>query len=219
VNKAITEYQTLVFDCDGVVLNSNRIKTDAFYEATKHYGHEPALALKNYHVANGGISRYHKFEYFVTNILQASVELSLLDDLLGRFAKIVKQGVGECEIATGLEELREKTSQANWLIVSGSDQAELREVFKERGLKDYFNGGIFGSPDDKGTILSREIKGQNIHSSALFLGDSKYDYKVANEAGIDFCFLSNWTEVNDWKAWLAENDLKSCQNISDLIKL
>lgn len=219
MNKAITDYQTLVFDCDGVVLNSNRIKTNAFYESTKHYGHEPALALMDYHTANGGVSRYHKFEYFVTDILQDSVTVSLLDDLLGRFANIVKEELMECEIAKGLEELREKTPQANWLIVSGSDQAELREVFRKRGLENCFNGGVFGSPDDKSTILSREIKGKNIHSNALFLGDSKYDYQVANEAGIDFCFLSDWTEISGWEAWLVENNLTHYQNISDLIKL
>jgi len=61
--KKITIYKTLVFDCDGVVLNSNKIKTQAFYEATKQFGHESAQALVDYHVANGGISRYAKFEW------------------------------------------------------------------------------------------------------------------------------------------------------------
>jgi len=58
MNKSLNEYQALVFDCDGVVLNSNKIKTQAFYEATKQFGHESAQALVDYHVANGGISRY-----------------------------------------------------------------------------------------------------------------------------------------------------------------
>jgi len=58
----LNEYQTLVFDCDGVVLNSNKIKTQAFYEAAKHFGHESAQALVDYPVANGGISRYAKFD-------------------------------------------------------------------------------------------------------------------------------------------------------------
>lgn len=30
---------------------------------------------------------------------------------------------------------------------------------------------------------------------ALFLGDSKYDYQAASAAGLDFVFLSGWSEV------------------------
>ena len=33
----LLQYQTLIFDCDGVVLNSNKIKTQAFYDVAKVY--------------------------------------------------------------------------------------------------------------------------------------------------------------------------------------
>lgn len=213
----ISSYQTLVFDCDGVVLNSNKIKTQAFYEATKHYGHEPAQALVEFHVKNGGISRYAKFEFFLTEILQKSIEQTELEDLLNRFANAVKQGLLACEVAEGLEELREKTKASNWLIVSGGDQSELREVFSERGLDQLFNGGIFGSPDTKDLILSREINNKNIHPNALFLGDSKYDYQAADKAGLDFVFLSNWTEVRDWRKLQQQHKFPDSSSVSSLL--
>ncbi|QKI89772.1 HAD family hydrolase [Thiomicrorhabdus xiamenensis] len=216
MNKLLTDYQTLVFDCDGVVLNSNKIKTQAFYEATKHFGHEPAQALVDYHVANGGVSRYLKFEYFLKEIMQISIVDSILQDLLNRFANAVKQGLMECEVAPELDSLKQKTADANWLIVSGGDQAELREVFKARGLYQLFDGGIFGSPDDKDKILAREKSSKNINGNALFLGDSKYDYKAASKAGLDFVFLSDWTEVKVWQAWVDENKIQSYRNIEDL---
>ena len=61
----LSKYQTLIFDCDGVLLNSNKIKTEAFYEVTKPYGDEAAQTLKNYHILNGGVSRYQKFDFFL----------------------------------------------------------------------------------------------------------------------------------------------------------
>lgn len=216
MNKLFTEYQTLVFDCDGVVLNSNKVKTQAFYEASKHFGHEPAQALVDYHVANGGISRYLKFEYFLKEIMQTSIDDSVLQDLLNRFATAVKQGLMECEIASGLDELKQKTPDSNWLIVSGGDQAELREVFKLRSLDLLFNGGIFGSPDDKDKILAREKLSKNVDGNVLFLGDSKYDFQVSSKAGFDFVFLSDWTEVKNWQNWVAEKQLKSFPNIKAL---
>ena len=92
---------------------------------------------------------------------------------------------------------------ANWLIGFGGDQADLHEVFAARGLDKYFNGGIFGSPDTKDTILEREISNQNIARPGLFLGDSKYDYQAATTAKLDFVFLTQWSEVQDADYWIA----------------
>lgn len=55
------------------------------------------------------------------------------------------------------------------LIVSGGDQAELRDVFSQRGISEWFDGGIFGSPDSKDEILARELANGNIDQPALFV--------------------------------------------------
>ena len=213
----VNKYKTLVFDCDGVVLNSNKVKTQAFYEATKHFGHEPAQALVDYHVQNGGISRYAKFEYFITQILQQSFDEALNQDLLERIASAVKQGLMNCEVAEGLDQLKAQTCNANWLIVSGGDEQELREVFAARDLAKYFEGGIFGSPETKDTILARELENGTITRPALFLGDSKYDYQAATTAELDFIFLTQWTEVKDHQAWCSNNKLVQCFNINSFL--
>lgn len=210
-------YKTIVFDCDGVVLNSNKIKTEAFYNVAKVYGHEPAQKLKDFHIQNGGVSRYKKFEYFLTEILVKSLDQKVLNQLLQCFADEVKKSLLICEVAEGLEKFREKTKDAKWFIVSGGDQAELREVFAQRGLETYFDGGIFGSPDTKDVILKREISYQSITKPGLFLGDSKYDYQAANEAGLDFLFMSQWTEVDDWLGWTNKHNIKTTLKIADLI--
>lgn len=207
----VTDYVTLVFDCDGVVLNSNKVKTEAFYKAALPYGEAAAQAMVDYHVAHGGVSRYKKFAYFLEQIAPSYAEqrkqLPNLEELLQAYASYVREGLLSCEIAPGLEALRKQTSNARWLIVSGGDQAELRDVFAQRNIAKWFDGGIFGSPDTKDDILSRELASDNIQQSALFLGDSKYDYQAANTAGLDFVFLSGWSEVGDWKSWCSVNNI------------
>lgn len=210
----LTQYQTLVFDCDGVILNSNRIKTQAFYDVAKVYGHDPAQTLKDYHILNGGISRYEKFEYLFTNILQKPIEAQELKQLLLNFSKEVKKALLTCEVAIHIRELREKTKNTKWLIVSGGNQTELREVFQQRNLDGYFDGGIFGSPDDKDAILKNEVNKRNIIGKSLFLGDSMYDYQSATTAQMDFIFLSKWTEVRNWEDKFSNN---SCLDLSSLL--
>ncbi|WP_030071948.1 HAD family hydrolase [Halomonas alkaliantarctica] len=214
---SITEYNALVFDCDGVVLNSNRVKTDAFYQAALPYGEAAAQALVDYHVQHGGISRYKKFAYFLENLVAPGHTGPNLDKLLSRYAIEVHEGLMACDIAEGLEALRERTESSRWLIVSGGDQAELREVFAARGLAELFDGGIFGSPDTKDEILKRELGNDNIQQPTLFLGDSKYDYQAASSAGLDFVFLNGWSEVADWFEWCNEKDITHTESLAKLL--
>jgi phosphoglycolate phosphatase-like HAD superfamily hydrolase len=211
----LTQYQTLVFDCDGVVLNSNKVKTEAFYQAALPYGAVAAQQLVDYHVARGGISRYKKFAWFVENIVAGQAGPGL-DELLAAYAVEVRHGLLTCDIAEGLSELRKKTKHANWLIVSGGDQQELREVFAKRDIAGLFNGGIFGSPDSKDVILARELQSGNISQKALFLGDSKYDYQAANAAGLDFIFLSDWSEVPDWQEFFKLKNVCLADSVTSL---
>lgn len=204
---SLSRYASLVFDCDGVVLDSNKVKTKAFYQATRPYGEGAAKAMVAYHVANGGISRYKKFAHFLEKIVPEyalGYEGPDLDSLLEAYAGYVREGLLNCDIAPGLKTLRQQTRDARWLIVSGGDQAELRDLFAQRGIAEWFDGGIFGSPDGKDEILFREREHSNIGDPALFLGDSKYDYQVASAAGLDFVFINGWSEVADWQSWVNE---------------
>jgi len=212
----LDNYSFFVFDCDGVVLNSNHVKTNAFYRSALPYGEATAQALVDYHVANGGISRYQKFDYFLEHLVPPGLSGPSREEMISSFSRWTRQGLLECDVAEGLTALREHTAHARWLIVSGGDQAELRKIFAQRDLAQLFDGGIFGSPDTKDEILAREVAAGNIQQPALFLGDSKYDHQAASAAGLDFVFLYNWSEVPDWRGWSLENNIKTKQSIKDL---
>jgi len=217
--RPLQEYKTLVFDCDGVVLNSNKVKTQAFYEAVLPYGEQAAQAMVDYHVSNGGVSRYKKFALFLDELAPTyakDVQGPDLDTLLKSYAEKVRKGLLSCDVAEGLKSLREETVAARWLIVSGGDQSELQDVFALRGLNELFDGGIFGSPDTKDEILMRELETEKIQQPALFLGDSKYDYQAAIQAGLDFIFLSGWSEVSSWQEWVKEKNIVFSKNIAGL---
>jgi len=190
----LLRYATLIFDCDGVILDSNRLKTAAFATAAQPYGPDAVEALVEHHRAHGGISRYRKFEYFLQQIVGLPVEQPRLDRLLKTYACEVHDGLLTCTVDPGLGRLRAATTHARWMVVSGGDQDELREVFRRRQLAMNFDAGIFGSPDSKDEIVARELANSTIQMPALLLGDSRYDYEVASRAKLDFVFVSHWTE-------------------------
>ncbi|MDG9925609.1 MULTISPECIES: HAD family hydrolase [unclassified Pseudomonas] len=213
----LEHYRTLVFDCDGVVLDSNRVKTEAFHAAALPYGKKAASELVAYHVAHGGISRYRKFEYLLRHILGRQESLEELQVLLQCYAGLVREGLLGCAVAPGLVELRERLPDCRWMIVSGGDQAELREIFAMRGLAELFDGGIFGSPDAKDLILERELRRESIRQPALFIGDSRFDHQCARQSGLDFVFLHGWSEFKSWREYCDAESIEARGRLLDLL--
>jgi len=211
----LEHYKTLLFDCDGVLLNSNTVKTQAFYQAALPYGERAAKELADYHVQNGGISRYSKFEYFQRAILSQPFDITVNNNLLEAFATEARKGLLTCEVAVRLEEIRNATRDSRWMVVSGGDQTELRDIFALRGIEHFFDSEIFGSPDDKDMILFRELATGKLRLPAVFFGDTKYDMEVAMRAGLDFVFVSGWSE---YPFLCAETTgLPSIRQLSDLL--
>ena len=210
-------YLSIVFDCDGVILDSNSLKSDGFFHATQPYGEDLARAFVEYHRSRGGVSRYAKFEYFLAELKPAERPGPGYDELLERYADYVSKGLRECAVAEGLADLAEQTKHSRWHIVSGGDQAELRTVMVERGIEPYFSGGIFGSPDTKTEILRREIANGNIRLPAIFLGDSRLDWEAAEAMNLDFIFLSDMTEFSEWRSWVNAEAIDHVPNLKALL--
>ncbi len=219
MNRNFKKYKTIVFDCDGVILDSNIIKIDAYFRTTKKLGatETQAQALVDYHVKLGGISRYHKFDWYLQEIMQQPATESAIQVYLDEFSLALRKGLSRCRIAEGLPELRQATPNANWMVVSGGDQKEICALFEKRALSNFFEGGIFGSPDNKDEVLAREKSTGNLQMPALFIGDSKYDYEAATRAGLDFVFLTDWTDVINYQAFCKINNLHVYKNIKSLL--
>lgn len=216
----LNSYQTLVFDCDGVVLNSNFAKIEAYREVALQFGAnaQQAEALVQHHIQLGGISRYPKFEYFLREIMHIMVTQDDIQQLLDRFTQLVRAKLSHCQISPHLARLRQVTANARWMMISGGDQQELRDVMYQRDLQQYFDAGIFGSPDNKQVILAREIAQGALLKPALFIGDSHYDFFSANEAALDFVFLHGWTDVEDWQDFCREHQITAMVDLGELIQ-
>jgi phosphoglycolate phosphatase-like HAD superfamily hydrolase len=215
----IQEYKTIVFDCDGVILNSNKTKVNAYYAVAKKMGgtEAEAQALVDHHIAKGSFPRNGKIEYYLNHIKKQDITPELMQQYMHAFDEYLDKALMACEVAPNLLALKAATPEARWMLLSGGDQAELRRVFPKRNLAHLFEAGIFGGPDQKEMVLAREKQNGNIQMPALFVGDSKYDFQAATGANLDFVFLSGWTEVKDWEHYCAENKIFVLESIAELI--
>jgi HAD superfamily hydrolase (TIGR01549 family) len=214
----LNRYQTIIFDCDGVILNSNFQKIEAYRNTALNYGatKDQADELVQYHIKLTGISRYVKFKYFLREIMGEKVLDFSMNKLVKNLNDEVINLLKNCEITSGIKELKSKTLQSTWMIASGGDQEELRFLFKEKNIDSYFEGGIYGSPASKHEIIEEKLKDKNF-LPALFLGDSLYDIQTAKKYNLDFIFVYGWTDLNDWERVCNKNKLTYIEKIHDLI--
>ena len=214
----VKDFKTIIFDCDGVILNSNQLKTKAYYKAAfPSYGHELASSLTTYLTNNTGKPRGHFIDYFLKNIVPPDISGLGYEELLNAVTLEIYKGLMECEVSPCLFKLREKTTDIKWLVVSGGVEKELRDVFQNRSLFDLFDGGIYGGPMTKDEILTFLFNKNHIKSPALFIGDSKYDYEVASRAKLDFLFVSDWSEFKDWRNFCSSNKILSINSLCNLL--
>ena len=209
-------YSHLFFDCDGVILNSNKVKTNAFYKIAIKYGQESAIKLVKYHINNGGISRYKKIKFFQNNIIKNN-DLKLYENLVNDYAEIVKKELLETEISKGIFKIKDFFPNSKLAVISGSDEKELLWLFKKLKIDHIFDTGIFGSPKSKEEIFNQIFKNSNDIISSIYLGDSKYDFEVSKMYGMDFAFITEWTEVLEWVTFTKINNIKSYLNISEFL--
>jgi phosphoglycolate phosphatase-like HAD superfamily hydrolase len=215
----LEKYKTIVLDCDGVVLNSNQTKVDAYYNTSKRTGgtDEQAQAFVDYHIKLGSIPRNDKIRYYITEILKQPFTEELFQKLMDTFTVILDETLMQCEVAPALNDLKKKTAQARWMLMSGGDQQELRKIFPRRGLDQLFELGIYGGPTKKNEHLAAMIADGTIQFPALFIGDSRFDHQASTGAGLDFVFLSDWTDMPGWQAYCKEHHVTVVPHMHALV--
>ena len=191
----IDKYDFVIFDCDGVILDSNKLKSNAFAEALSNEPPDLVAEFVEYHKENGGISRYEKFRYYFEEMkkqVEAEVEI---DKALNNFAAIVSKGLLKCNYISGAIEFIEKLFNLNkrLFVVSGSDEKELIQVFRNRGI-DYYFEKIYGSPANKAENTRKLVTSMSKAKKGLFFGDSKSDYNASKKFGLDFVFVKGYSE-------------------------
>jgi HAD superfamily hydrolase (TIGR01549 family) len=177
----------IVFDFDGVLVESVDVKTIAFAELYKPYGVKVVEQVVAFHLANGGMSRYDKFRYYHAYLLHRSLGGDEEEDLSSRFSQLVEDKIVESEWVPGAQEfLVEWYMRLPLYVASGTPQEELRRIIAKRGMTDYFRS-IYGSPARKTDILKRILaEGAYRPSDVLMVGDALADFEGASGARTRF---------------------------------
>lgn len=208
--------KTLLFDFDGVLVESTEIKTRAFAELFAHESPDKIREIIDYHEKNGGVSRTEKFKFIHKVILKREFNDSMASNLAKRFSELVLEKVIEAPYTPGAKNFLDQYSGLyRSFVISGTPHTELEEIVARRQMKSYFSE-IYGSPKRKSDIVRRLMDARKIEpETSVFIGDSLTDYEVAKEFKIHF--IARIHEGNE--VWLSGIDCVRCKDLVNLYAL
>tara|TARA_Y100000996_G_C22542621_1_gene650565 strand:- start:311 stop:931 length:621 start_codon:yes stop_codon:yes gene_type:complete len=179
-------YKNIIFDFDGVIVDSVDIKTDAFVLLYEKYGKRISDRVKDYHLKNNGISRFEKFKYFEEILLKKKIDSERISVLSENFSKLVLDMVINSNYIPGALNFIKNNINLNQFICTGTPQDEIDVIVEKRNIKKYFNG-VYGSPKNKIELIKNIISDFEINiSETVFFGDSISDYIAAKSYNMDF---------------------------------
>jgi len=203
------KYDYLFFDFDGVIVDSVNIKTKAFAKLFELYGDEVVKKVIDYHLKNGGVSRYDKFRYYYKNFLKKEISEEELKFLDKQFSEVVYQEILKAPYIEGVIDFLNicLENKKIMFIISATPQKEIRKIVNNKSLKKYFKD-VVGSPATKKENLCFLFKKYNIdYNRSVYFGDSSSDKDAAKDKNILFLGINFYDKGEGFK------------NFKDLLKI
>lgn len=179
--------QALVFDFDGVLIESVDIKTRAFAQLFAGEPPETVQRIIDFHLRHGGLSRVEKLKAMYREILGRPLPEDRLEALCRAFSELVVNEVVMAPWVEGAEAfLLQHRGRYRFFIVSGTPEEELREIVRRRAIEPLFDG-VFGSPRTKEVLLQDVLRDAGLPAAEMvFVGDSATDWAAAHATGVAF---------------------------------
>jgi phosphoglycolate phosphatase-like HAD superfamily hydrolase len=178
--------RAIIFDFDGVILDSNDVKTDVFRQVFGRFP-EHAAAMMAYHQAHVSQSRYAKFTHLVEQRLGRPGDRELIEQLADDFAARARERLERCAFVPGARELLEEMSaRVPLYLASVTPEPELLHLLGVHDIRRHFTR-VFGCPPwTKPGAVGAIVEAHGGPAGLALIGDSAGDQRAAAAHGVEF---------------------------------
>jgi HAD superfamily hydrolase (TIGR01549 family) len=187
--KILKDADYIIWDFDGVIKDSMKVKSYAFEKLFMPFGKELSKNVRLHHENNGGMSRFDKLHIYLELAGQEPL-YSLVNEYAEKFSLLVKQKVIDSDWVEGvLDFLKTNHKKQEYFLVTATPQLEIEYILKKLKIENYFTE-IIGSPTKKSNAVKNILNKYGINPKKVFMiGDSKSDYESAKTNHVDFFLL------------------------------
>lgn len=180
--------RSIVFDFDGTLVDSNRLKYDAYSELF------PADSRYVGVIREVLAERFEQTRYIILEEILRRLGVEehdslkrQVDFLAERYNDLVLKGAKTCPERPGAKEaLRKLASVCPLYLSSTTPQSSLEEIVRFRKWDGYFRG-VFGYPNGKSETLRLIAAWEELQcNQILVVGDGETDRESAQEIGAQF---------------------------------
>lgn len=181
-----------IFDCDGVITDTNELKTKAFnFVAKKYLSDKASKELLEFHKKNLGKSRWEKFNFIKAIGLNENYKTEYLCE---EYANFIESSIYDHPLVPRVKDYLESIinkSEDYIYVASGGESEQVKRLLKHHRLNIH-KKNIFGSPEKKIDIV-KKIKKKHENLNFVLYGDSFYDAECAKLIKSKFIFVSGYT--------------------------
>ncbi len=172
--------KAIVFDFDGVIVESVTIKTDAFLSVFQSQSPSILAQIKQFHLSNGGMSRFRKFETIYREFLDQPLSKEMSMELGRQFEQFVMHKIINAPFVPGMVEfIRAHEKQYDFYTASATTHLQLEQIGAKKKLTSFFKR-IYGSPNPKALVISDVISAhQGESDKVVMIGDARSDFEAA----------------------------------------
>ncbi len=191
--------KNILWDFDGVFVDSVPLKGKGFYEVYMKFGEKTAVQVEKDHYSMGGVSRYEKFKKWHKEYLNKEINEIQIEKLAHEYSSFVKEKVIAGSLTKGLEDFLKSHSNTykNW-VISGTPHNEMNDIIERKDLTQYFDS-VYGSPRSKIQWVEEILLDHTLNpSETVFIGDANSDYKAAKKFNFHFIVVNHDYNENDF---------------------
>ncbi|MDQ8195554.1 HAD family hydrolase [Coraliomargarita sp. SDUM461004] len=181
----------VVFDCDGVLLETMAAKIEAFQRWVPTAHTARGAEFMQVVMAGFGKARAHHIRSFYEDILNQVVSQEFLDAEVERFTAICEPLCAGADWRVGAREfvLACRDASLPRFVLSGTPQAPLEAMLVSTGAIDYFDV-VIGSPPAKSESLRRILSETEVlPDRCVFIGDAEADRAAAASVDVHFVYF------------------------------
>ena len=210
-----------IFDCDGILLDSNKAKLEALREVLISVG--APITFVNWAAeefrTNFGRTRKQHFDVFMRYECNEGFRLSSEKSrqAIQSYGERVELLYEKCAvIPETLSFILGLPADAKIFVVSASDESELRNILPSK-IAVLKKQNIFGGPSSKIKNINKviEIVGAK---NAIFYGDAVQDARASMDSGVKFLGLSKYSaDPSYFELFCSENNLDCVSSFSEVV--
>jgi beta-phosphoglucomutase-like phosphatase (HAD superfamily) len=210
--------KAVIFDFDGVILESVDVKGWAFQQLFKNYP-EHSERILAFHYDNGGLSRVHKIKYILNDILSLPSGDDIVESYCRQFSELVFNRVIDSPFVPGaLEALKGFYGSIFMFIVSGTPHEEINRIIDCKELRKYFKA-VYGSPITKNVWLATILADNGfIPNEVLWVGDALSDWRAAREHNVRFAVRLCAENLKVFRGLKVDFKMKDLTGLSALVE-